>query len=61
MVERLIILSGESITEEDVFNYVIPSKSTGLAKFKDIFEKFENLDDMHQYLEKEYYRYKTVS
>lgn len=61
VVERLIILSGESITEEDVFNYVIPSKSTGLAKFKDIFEKFENLDDMHQYLEKEYYRYKTVS
>ncbi len=61
VVERLIILSGESITEEDVFNYVIPSKTTGMAKFKEIFDKFDSIDEMHQYLEKEYYRYKAVS
>lgn len=61
VVERLIILSGDSITEEDVFNYVIPSKTTGLAKFKEIFDKFDSIDEMHQYLEKEYYRYKAVS
>ncbi len=61
VVERLIILSGDSITEEDVFNYVIPSKTTGMAKFKEIFDKFDSIDEMHQYLEKEYYRYKAVS
>lgn len=61
VVERLIILSGDSITEEDVLDYVIPAKSSGLAKFKEIFDKFDSLDEMHQYIEKEYYRYKAVS
>ena len=61
VVERLIILSGDSITEEDVLDYVIPAKSSGLAKFKEIFDKFDSLDEMHQYNEKEYYRYKAVS
>jgi DNA-binding NtrC family response regulator len=61
VVERLIILSGDSITEEDVLNFVIPSKSGNMLKFKEIFDRFDNLDEMHQYLEKEYRRYKTVS
>lgn len=61
VVERLIILSGDSITEEDVLDYVIPAKSSGFAKFKEIFDKFDSLDEMHQYIEKEYYRYKAVS
>jgi DNA-binding NtrC family response regulator len=56
VVERLIILSGEKITEEDVKNYVSTS-STQYNKLGDLFEKYENLDDLIKFVKSEYDKY----
>ena len=56
VVERLIILSGEKITEEDVKNYVSTS-SRGLNKLGDLFEKYENIDDLIKFVKSEYEKF----
>ncbi len=53
VVERLIILSEEKITEEDVKNNV-SIKSTQFSKLGDLFEKYENLDDLIKFVKQEY-------
>ena len=60
VVERLIILSGEEISEADVLSYVIPSSGTYGAKLKDIFEKFNSIDDLHKFIEEEFANYKMT-
>lgn len=60
VVERLVILSGDKITEEDVLRYVIPNSAKELSEFKKIFDKFKNLDEVHQYIDQEYSNYKTT-
>lgn len=60
VVERLIILSGDTITDQDVLNYVIPSKVVNNPHFKDIFDKFETVDEMQRFIEKEFNQYKAV-
>ena len=56
VVERLIILSEEKITEEDVKNYVsTPSK--GISKLVDLFEKYENIDDLIKFVKSEYNKF----
>ncbi len=59
VVERLIILSGEEITDKDVFSYVVPASSTKNSKFKEIFEKFNDVDELQQFIKKEYSNYKS--
>jgi DNA-binding NtrC family response regulator len=56
VVERLIILSREKITEEDVKNYVSTS-TTAYNKLGDLFEKYENLDDLIKFVKSEYDKY----
>ena len=56
VVERLIILSGEKITEGDVKNYVSTS-SKGLNKLGDLFEKYENIDELVKFVKSEYDKY----
>jgi len=53
VVERLIILSGEKITEEDVKNYVATS-AKGYNKLGDLFEKYDNIDDLIKFVKSEY-------
>ncbi len=60
VVERLVILSGDKITEEDVLRYVIPNSAKELSEFKKIFDKFKNLDEVHEYIDQEYSNYKTA-
>ncbi|HMG17046.1 MAG TPA: sigma-54 dependent transcriptional regulator [Saprospiraceae bacterium] len=60
VVERLIILSGDTITDQDVLNYVIPSKVVNNPHFKEIFDKFETVDEMQKFIEKEFNQYKEV-
>lgn len=60
VVERLIILSGEKVTESDVMKYVVPS-SADREGFKEIFDKFDSLEDIHTFIEKEYSNYKSIS
>lgn len=60
VVERLIILSGEKVTHSDVMKYVVPS-SADREGFKEIFDKFDSLEDIHTFIEKEYSNYKSIS
>lgn len=59
VVERLIILSGEQITDKDVFSYVVPSSSNKNSKFKEIFEQFNSVDELQQFIKEEYSNYKS--
>ncbi len=56
VVERLIILSDKEITEEDVFSYVMPSSSHE-TRFKELFSKFESMDELQKFIESEYKKY----
>lgn len=58
VVERLIILSGDMITDTDVVNYVMPADNYPV-RFKEIFDKFDNIADIHDYIDKNYYSYKN--
>jgi DNA-binding NtrC family response regulator len=60
VVERLIILSGDMITDQDVLNYVIPSKVANSPHFKEIFDRFDTVDEMQKFIEKEFNQYKAV-
>ncbi|MEM9821198.1 MAG: sigma-54 dependent transcriptional regulator [Bacteroidota bacterium] len=59
VVERLVILSKDKITEEDVLRYVIPNSAKEVNEFKKIFDRFKNLEEVHKYIEEEYSNYKT--
>lgn len=54
VVERLIILSGEKVTAENVLDYVQGVNESKSGKIVDIFEKFSNLEDIHRYIEDAY-------
>ena len=54
VVERLIILSGEEVTDEDVFKYVMPNSGKKNLKFKEIFEQFKNEEELQEYIKEEY-------
>ena len=60
VVERLIILSSEKITESDVLKYVFPANND-LSGFKDIFDRFESLEEVHHFIDREYQQYKSES
>lgn len=56
VVERLIILSDKKITADDVHENVSP-KSMSKHRFADLFHKFDDIDEVHKYIEKEYSSY----
>lgn len=58
VVERLIILSPGKITEKEVYAYVMPTMLSG-NKYRDIFEKFEDIKDLKVFIEKEFEQYKA--
>jgi two-component system, NtrC family, nitrogen regulation response regulator NtrX len=58
VVERLIILSSGKITEKEVFAYVMPTMLHG-NRYKEIFEKFDDVKDLKVFLEKEFEQYKS--
>ena len=57
VVERLIILSGEVIRDQDVQQYVLPS-SASKTKLEDMFDQFEDVKSLQSYILKEYEKYK---
>lgn len=59
VVERLIILSGEAISDNDVRNFVLPSSAAPENKLKEVFEKFSNLEELHQFIDKEFSNFKS--
>ena len=52
VIERLVILSEQKITEEDVINYAQSPKSGGSPK--DLYERFEKFQDFKDHIEKEF-------
>ena len=59
VVERLIILSGDVISERDVTSYVLPSSAAPENKLKEVFEKFNNLEELNQFIKKEFSNFKS--
>lgn len=60
VVERLIILSDQEITLNDVNNYVNPSTPAGKG-LNDLFSKFDNFESLKKYLEKEYEEFRFAA
>lgn len=52
VIERLVILSDQKITEEDVLNYAHTPKSGGSPK--DLYERFEKFQDFKDFVEREF-------
>ena len=59
VVERLIILSREKITEDDVKHYVLPMVGKANALIE-IFDRYDNLDSLQDYIRKEYEAFKSL-
>jgi two-component system nitrogen regulation response regulator NtrX len=53
VVERLIILSGESIMKKDVVQYVVPS-SKAVPDMRQLFDSFGSIEEVHRYIDKLY-------
>jgi len=60
VVERLIILSGDTITDQDVLSNVSMKKvPRPNADFTEMFDKFKNVDELKQFIDKEYVNYSS--
>jgi DNA-binding NtrC family response regulator len=61
VIERLVILSDEKITEEDVKNYVIPNNNKlmiNAANLESLFGQFSRFHDFKEYIEKDFIEFK---
>ncbi|MFK8010227.1 MAG: sigma-54-dependent transcriptional regulator [Saprospiraceae bacterium] len=60
VIERLIILSGEVITPDDVASFVIPSSVTSKSQIlQDLFSQYRDIDDLVKFVKKEYDSFMT--
>ncbi|KXK36436.1 MAG: sigma-54-dependent Fis family transcriptional regulator [Saprospiraceae bacterium] len=59
VVERLIILSGKSITAKDVENYV-QNAGTASSAMERLFNQFDDYGSLMNYIKEEYEKYKGV-
>jgi DNA-binding NtrC family response regulator len=57
VIERLIILSSETITHKDVLNYVGVQKPS--HEFSQLFDRFDNVDQLKAYIDEVYGEYKS--
>jgi transcriptional regulator with GAF, ATPase, and Fis domain len=53
VIERLIILSGDVVTDKDIDQFVAPT-SPVQGQFRNIFKEFQNVEEVHRYIDKEY-------
>ncbi len=59
VVERLIILSGNTITHTDVSSYV--SSNNVQNELSTLFDRFDNIDQIQAFVEQLYEQYKSVT
>ncbi|MCI5081971.1 MAG: sigma-54 dependent transcriptional regulator [Saprospiraceae bacterium] len=59
VVERLIILSGKCITEQEIRQYVLPASAEQSHHLQALFNKFGTLDDLQNYIAEEFENYKA--
>jgi|JI10StandDraft_1071094.scaffolds.fasta_scaffold00211_45 two-component system, NtrC family, nitrogen regulation response regulator NtrX len=58
VVERLIILSKQKISRKEVLDFVIPA-SQRHNKFKELFEQFDSVQELNDFIRKEFTAYKS--
>lgn len=58
VIERLIILSGAKITEEDIEAYAFRSVSNSVNISSDLFDKFGKFQEFKEFIEKQFIEYK---
>lgn len=58
VIERLIILSKQKISRKEVLDFVIPA-SQRHNKFKELFEQFETVQELNEFIKKEFVAYKA--
>ena len=59
VVERLIILSGKSISKDDIIKFVV-STSGNSSNLSKLFDQFDDLEKLQQYISQEFEQYKGV-
>lgn len=59
VIERLIILSGDKITADDVINFVQNDPHRKSRKVTDIFEQFSTIDEVQKFIEVAFTDYKS--
>lgn len=57
VVERLIILGGKAVSKTDVQKFVF-NKTNQNNLIEQLFNKFDNIDEVKQYIEEQYYKLK---
>lgn len=58
VIERLVILSGTKITDEDIENYAFKSMTATMPLSTDVFDKFQRFQEFKEYIEKQFIEYK---
>lgn len=58
VIERLVILGGHKITEEDVQNFAFRSVSTTSPLSSEIFDKYAKFQEFKEHIEKQFIEYK---
>ena len=60
VVERLFVYCDDKkeITLEDVIEYILPRSSREKHKYQELFDRFDNLDDLFKYVGVEFTKYK---
>jgi two-component system, NtrC family, nitrogen regulation response regulator NtrX len=61
VVERLIILSGAVISGEDVERYVAPANAGPSGKWRELFEKFNSVEELHRFIDEEFSKIKLLT
>ncbi|MCB0569634.1 MAG: sigma-54-dependent Fis family transcriptional regulator [Phaeodactylibacter sp.] len=60
VIERLIILSGNVIGEEDVRRYVMPDAAAAPNQLRRLFDQFDDKEALYQFIEEEFASYKAI-
>lgn len=60
VVERLIILSGDTVEKEDVEQYVLPASAKKGSEWQQLFKQFDSLEELKAYVEKAYKEYANL-
>ncbi len=60
VIERLIILSGNAIGEEDVRRYVMTDAAAPREPLRRLFEQFDDKEALYQFIEEEFASYKGI-
>ena len=61
VVERLIILSGDTVSKKDVIKFVTPNSSNPRFSLDELFDKYDSIKEVQTYVKKEFESRKSVS